>query len=300
MTIPPSIPSSDPKKVYKLQKSLYGLKQARRQWYKKLSDSLLSLGCNQSHHDHSLFTKAKGKGFTTLLVYVDDLILAGNNTTEIDYVKGHLDSQFKIKDLGTLKYFLGLEIARSKTGITICQRNKPVPTPIINTTKLHQDDSPLFDKPASYRRLVGRLLYLTNTRSDISFSVQQLSQFMANPTENHHKALCRVLRYIKGNPGQGLFYSMSSPIHLKVFSDSYWVAYIDSKKSISGCCAFLGNSLISWKSKKQNTMARSSSEAEYRALACASCEIQWLTYLLDNFHIKFVKLALLYYDNDSA
>ncbi|XP_019459959.1 PREDICTED: uncharacterized protein LOC109359717 [Lupinus angustifolius] len=123
---------------------------------------------------------------------------------------------------------------------------------------------------------------------------------MAQPTVTHFKALTRVLRYIKGSPGQGIFYSSNSILHLKAFSDSDWAACLDSRKSISGCCVFLGDSLVSWKSKKQTTTTRSSSEAEYRALATTSCEIQWLTNLLDNFRVNYVKPALLYCDNDSA
>ncbi|XP_019434682.1 PREDICTED: uncharacterized protein LOC109341272 [Lupinus angustifolius] len=123
---------------------------------------------------------------------------------------------------------------------------------------------------------------------------------MALPTNLHYKALCRVLRYIKGSPGQGLYYPNSSILQLKAFSDADWAACMDSRRSTTGCCVFLGDSLVSWKAKKHNTMAKSSSEAEYRALAFTSCEIQWLTYLLENFKVHFIQPALLYCDNDSA
>ncbi|XP_019425126.1 PREDICTED: uncharacterized protein LOC109334007 [Lupinus angustifolius] len=188
----------------------------------------------------------------------------GNNKIELNRVKQYLNDKIKIKDLGSLKYFLGLEIARAKNGITICQRkyalnilndtgfldSKHVPTPIVKTTKLHKDDSSSYINPSLYRRLVGRLLYLTNIRPNIGFAVQQLSQFMAQPTNLHYKALYRVLRYIKRSPGQGLYYPNSSVIKLKAFSDSDWVACIDSRKSITSCCVFLGDSLVSWKAKK--------------------------------------------------
>ncbi|XP_019435853.1 PREDICTED: uncharacterized protein LOC109342297 [Lupinus angustifolius] len=216
-----------------------------------------------------------------MLIYVDDLVLAGNNQKEIDLVKLCLDTHFKIKDLGPFKYFLGLEIARSTLGISICQRkyaldilvdtsfltSRPTPTPIVNTTKLHQDTSTPHSDPATYRRLVGKLLYLTNTRLDINYVVQQLSQFMVQPSITHHQALTRVLRYIKGSLRQGLLYSSTSPLQLKAFSDSNWATCLDSRKSITGSCVFLGNSLVSWKSKKQTTISHSSSVAEYRALA---------------------------------
>ncbi|XP_019451704.1 PREDICTED: uncharacterized protein LOC109353797 [Lupinus angustifolius] len=171
---------------------------------------------------------------------------------------------------------------------------------MVKTIHLHQRDSEPYHDPVSYRQLVGRLLYLTNTRPDITFVVQQLTQFMANPTVMHHKAMTRVLRYIKGTPGQGLLYPTTSTIQIKGFSESDWETCPDTRKSILGYCMFLGDSLVSWKSKKQNSVSRSSSEAEYRALAIASCEIQWLTYLLTDFQILYKQHALLYHDNNSA
>lgn len=141
---------------------------------------------------------------------------------------------------------------------------------------LYQDDGPLFEDVLCYRRLVGKLLYLTTTRPDITFAVQQLSQFLSKPTTRHFKAAHRVLHYLKGSPGQGLFFSRSSSLFLQGYSDSDWAGCPDSRRSVSGYCFFLGDSLITWRSKKQNTVARSSSEAEYRALASATCELQWL------------------------
>ncbi|XP_019447266.1 PREDICTED: uncharacterized protein LOC109350492 [Lupinus angustifolius] len=155
-----------------------------------------------------------------------------------------------------------------------------VPTPIVKSTRMHQNDSSLCPNPALYHQLVCRILYLTNTCPNITFAIQQLTQFMANPILNHYKAINGVLRYIKGIPGQGLFYSTTPSIHIKGYTDSDWVTCPDTKRSISGFFMYLGSSLVSWKSKKQNTVSRSSSEAEYRALAIASCEVQWLTYLL--------------------
>lgn len=118
----PSTSSSSTIKVCKLNKSLYGLKQASRQWYSKLSTALISLGYSQSTADHSLFTKLHNTQFTALLVYVDDIVLAGNCPAEIQHVKQVLDAKFKIKDLGNLRFFLGLEVARSKQGIFLNQR----------------------------------------------------------------------------------------------------------------------------------------------------------------------------------
>ncbi|KAE9584498.1 putative RNA-directed DNA polymerase [Lupinus albus] len=272
------------------------------------------MGYKQSSHDHSLFTKASSNSFTALLIYVDNLILAGNNISQINLVKHQLHHMFKIKDLGPLKYFLGLEICRSSKGIILSQRkyaldilantgflaSKPTATPIAEGTTLSLDASGAYSDPTSYRRLVGRLLYFTNSRPDLSFGVQQLSQFMSNPTNAHHQALTRILRYIKSSPGQGLFYPSTLSLQLKAFSDSDWATCIDSRHFVSGFCIFLCHFLVSWRTKKQTTVVRSSCEAEYIALAATTCEIQWLSFLLESFPVSFIKPTLLYYDNDSA
>ncbi|CAJ2629530.1 unnamed protein product, partial [Trifolium pratense] len=304
MSLPPGviIPNScsNTPKVCRLHKSLYGLKQASRQWYSKLSSALLSLGYSQSAADHSLFLKKIGSSFTALLVYVDDIVLAGNNSLEITSVKSFLDKRFQIKDLGNLRFFVGLEIARSKKGILLNQRKytlellqdsgnlaaKPSSTPYDPSLKLHDSESPPYNDPSGYRRLIGRLLYLTTTRPDITFAVQQLSQFVSSPREVHFQAATKVLRYLKASPAKGLFFSSSSSLKLSGFSDSDWATCAITRKSITGYCVFLGTSLISWKSKKQSTVSRSSSEAEYRALASLSCELQWLHYLFKDLGIK--------------
>lgn len=131
-------------------------------------------------------------------------------------------------------------------------------------THLSQQGGTPLEDPASYRRLVGKLIYLTTTRLDISFYVQQLSQFMASPTTLHQEAAIRVLKYVKNAPAQGLFYSSSSSLQLKSFSDSDWASFPDSRKSITGYCIFIGDSPNSYKSKKQATISHSSFEAEYR------------------------------------
>ena len=158
---------------------------------------------------------------------------------------------------------------------------------------------PLFvEASSSYRRLVDRLIYLTNTRPNIAHVVQQLSQYMAHPTTAHSQAASRVLRYLKGTPGSGIFATGS--LQFKAFSDSDWAGCRDTRRSITDFSVYLGNSIISWRSKKQPTVSRSSSEAEYRALASTTCELQWLTYLLQDLRVLFVQPANLYCDNQSA
>jgi len=255
--------------VCKLVKSLYGLKQARRQWFAKLTSSLNKIGFTQSVNDHSLFIRNSENSFTILLVYVDDIILAGKSISDIEQVTRHLDKVFKVKDLGDLKFFLGLEIAKSNKGIHVSQRKyaldiindvglivaKPCATPMMKDTKnMFREGIPIKDVTA-YQRIIGRLIYLTNTRPDISYYVQFLSQFQRAPTSEHHSAAHRVLRYIKGTPGQGLFFSASSDLQLKGFCDSDWTSCPQTRRSTTGFCVFLGYSPISWKSKKQSTVS---------------------------------------------
>ncbi|CAM8908569.1 unnamed protein product [Rhodiola kirilowii] len=242
--------------VCKLVKRLYGLKQASRQWFIKFVDALLAYGFLLSSHDHSLFTYAHNGDFLILLVYVDDIVIIGTSATLIDDVKAFIHSTFRIKDLGQLKYFLGIEVARSNEGIFINQRKyamdllseagllacKPNSTPMDIKQKLAISTSATLTDPTEYRRLVGKLVYLNVTRPDISFSVHILSQFLASTTIDHLQA-ARVLRYIKLS--QGLFYPASAALKLEGFCDADWASCLVSHKSTSGFCIKLGPSLIS-------------------------------------------------------
>ncbi|XP_028181540.1 uncharacterized protein LOC114368492 [Glycine soja] len=287
MEIPPGLLGYTSSQSCKLKKLLYGLKQSNRQWYGKLSNLLLTYGYSHAHADRSLFIKAHNSEFIALIVYVDDIVLTGNSLAEIERIK-HIHTNFHIKNLGKLKYFLGIEVAHSDKGISLCQHKycldllkdsgmlgcKPSSTPMDSSLQLHNDSSGFLDDPLSYRRLVGRLVYLTSTRPDIAFATQQLSQFMSKPTKAHHAAAVRVLRYLKGCSGKCLFFPRTCSPHILGFSDADWATCIDSRRSITGYCFFIGNSLVSWKTKKQTTVSRSSSEVEYRALASATCELQ--------------------------
>ena len=234
MALPPGFHSKG-EVVCKLQKSLYGLKQASRQGFEKFSATLLRLGFRQSKADYSLFTKKTPGSFIALLVYVDDILIASDNPKSVIELKILLDQQFKLQDLGDLKFFLGLEIARSQKGIHLCQRKytlelindvgllgcKPAKTPMEHNLNLSKNQGELLTNPSSYRRLVGRLLYLTITRPDITFVVHKLSQFMSKPRKPHQAAANRVLQYLKGSLGQGLLFSSISELHLKGFVSFY-------------------------------------------------------------------------------
>ncbi|WVZ17715.1 hypothetical protein V8G54_010697 [Vigna mungo] len=315
MKVPPGLTTSTPNQVCKLQRSLYGLKQAGRQWYAKLHNFLLSHNYNCSTSDNSLFLKHDGQYLTAILIYVDDILITGNNDGEIQHITNLLHSTFRIKNLGDLTYFLGLEVARNSKGIHLSQRkyvldilaetgmldSSPVPTPMVHKHSATNTDQFLNgDAVASYRRLIGKLIYLTTTRPDITFAVNHLSQFMSAPTTAHQQATTRILRYLKGTPGTGIHFPCNSTIQLKVFCDSDWATCPNTRRSVTGFTIYLGNSLISWRSKKQPSVSRSSSEAEYRSLASTVCEMQWLTYLLHDLHITYTTPALIYCDNQSV
>lgn len=319
MTMPPGYSQltgkSWPKNyVCKLHKSLYGLKHASRQWNQKLSSVILADGFTQAPSDHSLFVKCTSDVFLAILVYVDDILLIGSNDDAVVAFKDVLKAAFKLRDLGPAKYFLGFEIARNETGISINQRKyvlelledagllgcKPLSVPMEPNLKMSSTDGDLLEDPSVYRRIVGRLLYLTHTRPDITYAVHKLSQYMSQPRSVHLQAANRILRYLKNDPGQGLFFSATEASQLTAFSDADWAACPDSRRSVTGYCIFLGDALISWCCRKQPTVSRSSSEAEYRAMADTTCELVWLTSLLRDLHCPPSDHATLFCDNQSA
>uniref|UniRef100_A0A2N9HAP9 CCHC-type domain-containing protein n=1 Tax=Fagus sylvatica TaxID=28930 RepID=A0A2N9HAP9_FAGSY len=262
----------------------------------------------------TLFTLVQTTSITVVLVYVDDILVAGNDLSQIETFKHALSTNFKTKDLGPLKYFLGLEVARSHKGIFLNQRKyaldilndsgqlgaRIAPFPMEQNLKLTNQDGDLLPDPSAYRRLVGRLIYLTITRPDIVFAVNILSQFMHAPRLPHMQAATRVLRYIKGTPGQGILFPSSNTLHVTAYTDSDWASCPTTRRSTTGYFIQLGTSPISWRTKKQTTVARSSAEAEYRAMAVTTCELTWLKQLLADFGISHPEPFSLHCDNQSA
>nr|XP_043639383.1 uncharacterized mitochondrial protein AtMg00810-like [Erigeron canadensis] len=301
MDIPQGYSSENNFLVCKLNKSLYGLKQAPRQWNSKLSSALLECGFSQSKSDYSLFTRNINGNFVALLVYVDDIVITGNCVKEIEQVKSFLSTKFKIKDLGKLKFFLGIEVLENDNGLCFSQRKyclellndfgmlgcKPMHTPLeMNiTVKPFTKNGKMLDNITVYQKLIGKLIYLTLTRPDISYSVQCLSQFMHAPSQEHFDLGLRILRYVKKAPGKGLFVQKGNNSLLTGYVDYDWARCVTTRKSVTSFTVYLGNTLVSWKSKKQPTVAKSSAEAEYRALAAVTCEIIWLKNLLLDFGI---------------
>ena len=175
--------------MYRLHKAIYGLKQSPRTWFGKFSEVVLKFGLRRCNSDHSVFSHTSDKGKILLMVYVDNIIITGDDKKCIDDLKRYLQNSFRTKDLGKLHYFLGIEVARSKEGISLSQRkyvldileeigllgSKPVETPMDPNVKLYENQGDLLSNPKRYRCLVSKLNYLTITFPDISFAVSVLS-----------------------------------------------------------------------------------------------------------------------------
>ena len=299
----------------RLRRSLYGLKQSPRAWFSRFSSVVQEFGMLRSTTDHSVFYHHNSLGQCIyLVVYVDDIVITGSDQDGIQKLKQHLFTHFQTKDLGKLKYFLGIEIAQSSSAVVLSQRKyaldileetgmldcKPVDTPMDPNVKLVPGQGEPLGDPGRYRRLVGKLNYLTITRPDISFPVSVVSQFLQSPCDSHWDAVIRILRYIKSTPGQGVLYENRGHTQVVGYTDADWAGSPTDRRSTSGYCVFIGGNLISWKSKKQDVVARSSAEAEYRAMALATCELIWLRHLLRELRFGKDEQMKLICDNQAA
>ncbi|CAL1399508.1 unnamed protein product [Linum trigynum] len=264
LEIPPGIDvPRDSGLVFKLKKSLYHPKQASRQWFAKLTSALLKNGYSQIASDYSMFVRWIQGRVVVVLVYVDDILIAGSYLGDIEQLKKFLSKEFKVKDLGQLSYLLGLEVIRDHKGISVSQRKyclellddtgfveaKGCLSPVDCNVKLSVDQGELMADPGVYRRLIGRLHYLTITRPDVAY-VQQLAQFQVAPCVEHLQAAHRVIRYLKQTLGKGLIFRADSKLELSSYCDADWASCPDSRRSLTGYCTFLGTSLIIWKTKK--------------------------------------------------
>ena len=302
--------------VYRLKKSLYGLKQSGRNWNALLDDFLCKLKFTQSQNDNCVYTRNSEGIMTIIIVWVDDLIIASNNTKCIDIIKRALCSKFSMKDFGLISNFLGIQFELNNAYVKMHQSKfigkilsrfkmsdcNPKSTPCDpGTIKIDSniDSQPLTDCRI-YREIVGSLIYLmTCTRPDICYVVTKLSQNLANPTNAHLNLAKRVLKYLKGTQNQGIVYFKDDEsINLFGYSDSDWGNSGD-RRSISGYCFKLSenSAVISWKCRKQPTVALSTCEAEYMALANSIQEGIFLQNLLADFLGKNPCPITIYVDN---
>ncbi|XP_006603141.1 uncharacterized mitochondrial protein AtMg00810-like [Glycine max] len=252
----------------------------------KLKKSIYGLKC-----DTSLFVHATPKFITYILVYVDDIIITDSSTSAVQSVISKLHSLYPLKDLGTLHFFLGIKANYTIIGALLLSQSKyitgllakvnmhnakPIKTPLAPGSKLHMDGIDAFSDPTLYRSVVGALQYATITRPNISYAVNKLCQFMHSLLESHWKAIKHVLRYLNGTVDHGLTFYPSQHLFITSYSDSDWACDSSNMWSTSGFCVYLGNNLVSWLAKKQQSVSRSSTEAEFRSLAALVAEIKWL------------------------
>ena len=217
-------------RVCRLRKSLYGLKQSPRAWFGKFSEVI-----EKSKSDHSIFYRNSQASIILLVVYVDDIIITRNDIAGISSLKSFLHGQFHTKGLGMLKYFLGIEVMRSKRGIFLSQRKnaldllsetrklaaKPCQSPMAQSLNLTREGE-LFEDHEKYRKLVGKLNYLTVTRPDIAYFVSVVSQYMSFPTVDHWVDVEQILCYFKEAPGCGILYSNNGHNRLEYFTNIDW------------------------------------------------------------------------------
>ncbi|XP_014660545.1 uncharacterized protein LOC106804288 [Setaria italica] len=299
-----------PDAVYLLSRSLYGLRQAPRAWFTSFTNFITQIGFKQMRSDSSLFVFRDGVDTAYLLLYVDDMVLTASTSTLLQHIVGQLKTAFAIKDMGPVHYFLGINVHRDSSGFFLSQRHyaielleragmcncKPVATPADTKPKISSTDGKPLHDASFYRSMAGALQYLTITRPDIAYAVQQLCLHMHAPRDCHSAMLKRV-RYVKGTTTLGLKLRASSTPSLTAYSDADWAGCPDTRRSTSGFCVFIGDSLVSWSSKRQPTVSRSSAEAEYRAVANAVAECTWLRHLLGELHCDVPSATITYCDN---
>lgn len=310
--------------VWRLKKSLYGLKQSPRQWYQRLNDTFTSLGFSRCASDRSVWVWAKDGIKIVIPVYVDDLTMACNNTPALLRIKNELKKRYKLRDLGPVDYILGIKVIRDRSSrkLYLSQRKhiddilakfnlaavRPVSTPLSKAAPLTKEDSPSTAEEIEYMRsvpylsAVGSLMYLAvGTRPDIAYAVGALSRFNSNPGRAHWKAVQHVFKYLAGTRDQMLCYSAGRDgTTLQVFSDADYAGDVDSARSTSGYAVFVGSCLVNWSSKRQPVVAKSTTEAEYIAANDAGSDGVWFRHFMSELGYPPSTSTTLFLDNQSA
>ncbi|KAG3192199.1 hypothetical protein PC128_g10617 [Phytophthora cactorum] len=308
-----------------LNKAIYGLKQAGRE--RMVQDDPRGVHEDrvpQLRADQCVYVKGKKDKYVYVCLYVDDMIIAVKNTTEINEVKTALKSAFKMKELGEAKFILGMKIDHNRTAGSLMikqtryvddvvkrfnqEHSKTVVNPCETGMKLSKLQSPATNaerddmRSKPYRSLIGCLLYIaTCTRPDVAYIVTQLSRFLDNPGQQHWKAAIRVLRYLKSTKEYGIIYDANNgKVKLEAFTDADWGSNLDDRRSVSGIMVLIGGAPVVFKSKYQCTVALSSAEAEYMALSLCTQEVLWARAMLKDLGHGEVEATQVWEDNQGA
>jgi hypothetical protein len=298
--------------VCQLRRSLYGLKQSPRQWYKRFDSFMIRHGYTRSSYDSCVYYRQLADGsFVYLLLYVDDMLIAAKSMLEIKRLKSLLGDEFEMKDLGAAKKILGMEIHRDRKAgkLYLSQKkyiekvlerfgmhnSKPVSTPLGAHFRLsaalapQSEEEEQFMSRVPYSSAVGSIMYaMVCTRPDISQAVSVVSRYMANPGKVHWQAVKWILRYLRGTTNVGLVYDRGSGINSSVigYVDSDYAGDLDKRRSLTGFVFTLSGCAISWKATLQSTVALSTTEAEYMAAAEAVKEAIWLRGLVSDLGLQ--------------
>jgi hypothetical protein len=302
-----------PNYVYKLHKALYGLKQAPRAWYECLRDFLIENGFKIGKADSTLFTRRAGDDLFVCQIYVDDIIFGSTNKACCDEFSQTMVKRFEMSMMGELNFFLGFQVKQLKEGTFLFQTKythdilkkfnmenaKPIKTPMGTNKHLDLDIGGKSVDQKVYRSMIGSLLYLCASRPDIMLKVCLCARFQSNPKECHLRAVKRIMRYLVHTSHLGLWYPKGSNFKLVGYSDADYAGCKIDRKSTSGTCQFFAKSLVSWASKKQNSVALSTAEAEYVAAAHCCAQLLWMRQTLNDYGYTFNRVPLLC-DNESA
>jgi hypothetical protein len=280
-----------------------------------LDSTLKGMGFRQSPHKAAIYRRGNGGNTLLMGVYVDDLVISGTKDAEVAAFKEEMKASFQMSDLGLLSFYLGIEVHRGDSRITLRQTAyakrivelvgltdcNPALTPMEERLKLSRDSMIEEVDATQYQRLVESLRYLAHTRSDLAFSVGYVSRFMQRPTTEHQQAVKRIIRYVAGTLDHGLYYPRCPrEAHLVGYSDSDHASNINTSKSTSGILFFFGKSLVSWQSVKQQVVTLSSCEAEYIAASTALTQALWLVRLLGDLLGRDTGAVELRVDSKSA
>jgi hypothetical protein len=301
--------SEYPNHVYKLSKALYGLKQVPRAWYECLRDFLITNGFKVGKADPTLFTKTIAKDLFVCQIYVDDIIFESTNKSTCEEFSRIMIQKFEMSMMGELKYFLGFQVKQLQDDTFHVHQDilnkfgmkdvKPIKTPMGTNGHLDLDTGGKSVDQKVYGSMIGSLLYLCASQPDIMLSVCMCARFQADPKEVHLRVVKRIMRYLVYTPKFGLWYPKGSTFDLIGYSDADWAGCKIDRKSTLGTCQFLGRSLVSWASKKQNSVALSTTEAEYIAAGHCCAQLLWMRQTLRDYGYKLSKVPLLC-DNESA